>query len=70
MFILMELLSVLFKRCACGPGFSGPLCDLEMNECSSRPCKNNGTCVDLSNRLGTTFTESIILYIYIDMIFK
>ncbi|KAL0622176.1 hypothetical protein AAY473_005764, partial [Plecturocebus cupreus] len=31
------------------PGFSGSLCEIEINECSSEPCKNNGTCVDLTN---------------------
>ena len=27
--------------------FTGKNCENEMNECNSRPCKNNATCIDL-----------------------
>ena len=28
-------------------GYSGVICDVEIMECVSNPCKNNGTCYDL-----------------------
>ncbi|XP_019619604.1 PREDICTED: von Willebrand factor D and EGF domain-containing protein-like [Branchiostoma belcheri] len=35
--------------CLCQPGFTGPRCDINTNECQSSPCQNNGTCIDLVN---------------------
>ncbi|CAF1226026.1 unnamed protein product [Rotaria sordida] len=35
--------------CQCDPGFIGPTCNQELNECESHPCANNGTCIDLEN---------------------
>ncbi|UYV77531.1 MFGE8 [Cordylochernes scorpioides] len=35
--------------CQCPPGYSGRHCHQRMDECSSRPCQNNGTCVTRSN---------------------
>jgi hypothetical protein len=37
-------------RCACQSGFTGqpPDC-VEIDECQSGPCRNNGTCTDLTN---------------------
>jgi hypothetical protein len=32
-------------RCTCVPGYSGPHCGTDINECSSNPC-NSGTCTD------------------------
>ena len=32
--------------CYCPAGFSGHLCDVDINECLSEPCYNGGTCVD------------------------
>lgn len=32
-----------------GAGFSGPLCELEVDECQSGPCANGGRCHDLVN---------------------
>lgn len=37
------------RVCDCFPGFTGPLCDREINECESQPCINGGTCHDLIN---------------------
>ena len=32
--------------CTCANGFTGLNCETEVNECSSAPCKNSGTCTD------------------------
>lgn len=36
-------------KCTCKAGYTGKLCETEINECSSSPCQNNGTCNDLIN---------------------
>lgn len=33
-------------RCQCAAGFTGPHCELNINECQSNPCRNQATCVD------------------------
>ena len=32
--------------CFCDPGFSGPSCATDINDCAGAPCLNGGTCVD------------------------
>ncbi|KTF87440.1 hypothetical protein cypCar_00025640 [Cyprinus carpio] len=32
--------------CRCDPGWAGQNCDQNVNECSSNPCQNGGTCTD------------------------
>lgn len=32
------------NACCCPPGYAGDLCEQEVNECSSQPCQNGGTC--------------------------
>lgn len=34
-------------RCDCTPGYTGVLCDIEVNECDSLPCSNNAICEDM-----------------------
>lgn len=33
--------------CQCQPGYTGLYCDVDIDECRSQPCQNQGTCVDL-----------------------
>ncbi|KAL4238349.1 endocardial cushion cell development [Mactra antiquata] len=35
--------------CSCADGFTGQFCHENINDCSSSPCYNYGTCVDLIN---------------------
>lgn len=32
--------------CTCERGWTGPNCEIEINECLSNPCLNGGSCVD------------------------
>lgn len=32
--------------CSCKPGFTGTYCHENINDCSSNPCRNGGTCID------------------------
>ena len=41
--------SVDCSECLCEAGFSGQLCDVDINECQPNPCLNNGTCLDRVN---------------------
>lgn len=35
--------------CECAQGWTGPLCDVDVLECSSDPCLNNGECHERNN---------------------
>ncbi|XP_052331565.1 sushi, nidogen and EGF-like domain-containing protein 1 isoform X1 [Oncorhynchus keta] len=35
--------------CSCLAGFTGPRCQIDVEECSSSPCQNGGTCSDQVN---------------------
>ena len=39
--------------CVCNPGYEGPLCEIETNECDLSPCQN-GACTDLINDYSCT----------------
>ena len=34
-------------KCYCPAGFTGQYCEIDVDECASRPCYNGATCVDL-----------------------
>ncbi|CAF4347583.1 unnamed protein product [Rotaria socialis] len=36
-------------RCICKTGFTGSFCELNINECESNPCINDGICYDLES---------------------
>uniref|UniRef100_A0A6Q2Y2W6 Delta-like protein n=1 Tax=Esox lucius TaxID=8010 RepID=A0A6Q2Y2W6_ESOLU len=36
-------------RCECAPGFAGPDCRININECQSSPCAPGSTCIDEIN---------------------
>ena len=33
-------------QCNCSNGFTGPRCEININECQSSPCQNEGSCLD------------------------
>lgn len=37
------------RKCSCTAGFTGQRCEINVNECSSNPCANGGTCHDAIN---------------------
>lgn len=47
LFTMAEIDFIVLFRCDCDPGYTGLLCNEEINECASAPCQNGATCVDL-----------------------
>ena len=43
--------------CNCTAGYSGYLCQTNVNECASNPCANGGSCTDGVNRFTCTCTS-------------
>lgn len=36
-------------QCCCPPGYNGTLCQTDVLECASGPCRNSAVCVDMVN---------------------
>lgn len=36
-------------KCVCESGFSGKYCETNVDDCTHKPCKNNGVCIDKIN---------------------
>ncbi|XP_060571839.1 fibropellin-3-like isoform X2 [Ruditapes philippinarum] len=47
-------------KCECRPGHSGKKCDAEIDECSTNPCENGGTCIDEYNAFHCNCTEGFV----------
>lgn len=41
-----SLTSYIGYKCNCAPGFTGPECETNINECSLSPCPLTATCID------------------------
>ena len=35
-----------FLQCICQDGYAGTLCQIDIDDCASGPCQNNGQCLD------------------------
>ncbi|VVC29041.1 Hypothetical protein CINCED_3A018849 [Cinara cedri] len=45
-------------NCSCSSGYTGPTCQIDIDECMSRPCLNGGTCHDLINGFRCNCTDN------------
>ncbi|CAG9772773.1 unnamed protein product [Ceutorhynchus assimilis] len=44
-------------NCSCPPGYTGTLCQTNVDECQSNPCRNGGICIDKINSFSCNCTE-------------
>lgn len=44
-----KVCSLFLYRCLCVTGYTGPNCEVNINDCASSPCLNHATCVDALN---------------------
>merc|ERR1719285_1078609 len=38
-----------YATCTCPTGYTGSYCSVNIDDCASNPCENQGTCIDLVN---------------------
>ena len=59
--------------CKCTEGFTGKLCEININECASNPCANDATCMDkigkfecvcMSGKLPLIFADLLLIAVY------
>ena len=55
-------LMLMCYRCACSAGYTGLLCEADVNECLSTPCLNGGTCNNLLNKFSCRCPPSFSSY--------
>lgn len=46
---LILIFFALFLQCNCNVGYTGKNCEIDIDECESSPCQNNGKCLQRSN---------------------
>ncbi|CAG9817889.1 unnamed protein product [Phaedon cochleariae] len=46
-----------YFNCTCPPGFTGKVCQINIDDCVSNPCLNGGMCLDLVNGFRCNCTE-------------
>ena len=47
--LLPELLNIQTIECVCDAGFTGNLCEENIDDCEDSLCRNDGICVDEIN---------------------
>ncbi|KAH9489124.1 hypothetical protein Btru_057137 [Bulinus truncatus] len=45
--------------CQCAVGYTGQFCEINIDDCQSKPCQYNGTCTDLVNNYTCTCIDGI-----------
>jgi hypothetical protein len=51
-------------RCDCDAGYSGAQCEVDVDECSTTSCGDNGACVDSQETAIAKYSQEVIDYIH------